>query len=181
MAGAIDHRLDGALRVGAHSRPRHSRGHRIDPDQRQPRAAAARDAETAILGDLHRLGRTVRSRRTDHHDRRSVRLDDRAVVSPDQRRAEDAAGRGRGGGHVRDLCRARRRRAARGGVVAVRMEAAQPDSRRAGQRDRRRGAPYLLGLGPAVSRSASSGFHRPRGAGRLRVWRDCWRHACPRC
>ena len=35
-----DHRPDGALRLGAHPRPRHPRGDRGDPDQRQPRRAA---------------------------------------------------------------------------------------------------------------------------------------------
>ena len=92
-------------------------GSRVEPQARAPQAA--------LVGDLDRLRRPVRRGRADHHDRRRVRLDDRAVLPPDQRRAQDAAGRGRGGGHVGDLRRAGRGRAAGGGAAAVRMEAAQ--------------------------------------------------------
>ena len=59
---------------------------------------------------LDRLRRTVRRRRADHHDGRRVRLADRAVLPSDQRRAQDAARRGRRGRHVGDLRRAGRRR-----------------------------------------------------------------------
>ena len=76
-----DHRRHGALRLGAHPRPRHPRGHRGDPHQRQPRRAPRGPPQAAVLGDLDRLGRPVRRRGADHHDRRRVRLAGRASSS----------------------------------------------------------------------------------------------------
>ena len=70
-------------------------------------SAEGRGAQAALVGHLDRLGRPVRRRGADHHDRRRVRLDHRAGLPPDRRRAEDAAGRGRGRRHVGDV-RARR-------------------------------------------------------------------------
>ena len=43
-------------------------------------AAQGRPAQAALLGDLHRLRRSVRRRGSDHHDRRRVRLDDRTAL-----------------------------------------------------------------------------------------------------
>ena len=84
VVGALIIGADGALRLGAHPRPRHPRSDRVDPHQRQPRRAARRAAQAAVVGDLDRLRRPVRRRRTDHHDRRRVRLADRAALPPDR-------------------------------------------------------------------------------------------------
>ena len=84
---------------------------------------------------------------------------DRAVLPPHQRRAEDAAGRGRGGRHVGDIRHAGRRGAAGGRAAAVRVEAAQP--RPGGARQRDRGGRATL---PARARVRS---FRSRAASRL--------------
>ena len=131
-----DHRTDGALRVGADSRARHSGSDRIDSDQRKPGPAEAGHPEAAVLGHLDRLRRSVRRRRSHHHDRRRIRVDDRAILPSDWRRAEDPAGGGRRRRDVGDFCRADGRPVAGGGAIVVRMEAAQRDSGGAGQRNR---------------------------------------------
>ena len=46
-------------------------------------AAEACDLEAAFIRNLHRIGRPVRRRGTDHHDGRRIRIDDRAVISSD--------------------------------------------------------------------------------------------------
>ncbi len=154
------HRPDGALRLGSHPRARHPGGDRIDPDQRQPRGAEAGHPEAALVGDLHRIGRTVWRRRSDHHDRRRVRIDDRAIFPFDQRGAQDAAGGRRRGRHVGDVQRADCGAPARRGTAAVRMEAAQPDSRRPGERNGGRGALVHSGRRRAVSGPAASTVRR---------------------
>jgi hypothetical protein len=101
----------GALVIGVMARygSERIRGHgipeaiEIDLDRRQPRAAAARHLEAALVGDLDRLGRTVRRRGTDHHDGRRVRLADRAVLPSHERRAKDAARRRSCGRYVGDV------------------------------------------------------------------------------
>ena len=115
----------------------------------QPRRAARRAPEAALVGDLDRLGRPVRRRGSDHHDGRRVRLDDRAALPPHERRAQDAARRGRGRRHVGDVRGADRGGAARGRAAALRVEAAQLRSRSRSRAPPRRAARrYLLGAGP---------------------------------
>ena len=130
--------------------------------------AEGRGAEAALVRDLDRVGRPVRRRGADHHDRRRLRLADRAVLPPHRRRAQDAAGRRRRGRHVGDLRRTGGRGAARGRAAAVRVEAAQLHSGGAGQRHRRRRAPLHHRHRSAVSGAAASDLHRARRARRLR-------------
>ena len=60
------------------------RSHRSDPDQRQPRRAQGGAAQAAVVGDLDRIGRAVRRRRADHHDRRRLRITHCTVFSSDR-------------------------------------------------------------------------------------------------
>ena len=104
--GRTDRRAHGAIRLGTHPRPRHPGSHCSDFDQWQPRGAEGRLPQTRCFGHCHRIGRAVRRRRPDHHDRRRVWIDDRAALSFDQRGAQDAA---RGWGrrwNVGNVCRA---------------------------------------------------------------------------
>jgi hypothetical protein len=101
------------------------------------------------------------------HDRRRVRVDDRATVSPHQHRAKDPARRGRRCGNVRDICVARGGGAAWGRVAAIRVEAPKPDSRGARQRGCGSFAAVHHGPGSAVSRSIPSRVYRPPRAGRV--------------
>ena len=55
-------------------------------------------AEADFICDFDRVGRAVWRGRADHHDRRRVRVDDRAAISSDERGAENVAGGGCGGG-----------------------------------------------------------------------------------
>ena len=110
IARRADHRADGAVRIGQDPRPRHSRGDRDDPLRRKQAVAQGRAAEAAVLGGLDRQRRAVRRRGADHHDRRRDRLAVRPAVPPQRRRAQDAAGRRRDGGHDRDFRHARSRR-----------------------------------------------------------------------
>ena len=126
-------------------------------------AAAGGAAEAALLGDLHRIWRTVRRGGADHHDRRRVRLDDRAALSPDRGRAQDAAGRRRRGRHVGHLRLAGGGGAARRRAPAVRAQAAQPDAGRARQRRGRRWcAATSSGQGRCSPSPTSTSRRRPR-------------------
>ena len=94
---------------------------------------------------------------------------DRAVLPSHQHGAHDAAGGGRGGRNVGDICLAAGGGAAGGRAAAIRMEAAQPDSRGVGQRGGRRGPPLHHRPGPAVSHAAACGLHRTARAAGLRA------------
>src|SRR5205814_2726925 len=130
-----------------------------------------RAPQTNFFGDLHRLGRAVRRGRPDHHDGRRVRIDDRPTFSPYKRGTEDAAGSGRSGRNVRDICFAGRSSLTSCRIVALRMEAAKLDSRGAGQRRSRRDAAILAWFWATVSGAGSSAFHRPQGFARVRAGR----------
>ena len=65
-----------------------------------PKIAPLKPISAAIC---HRFRRTLWRGRSDHYDRRSGWIADRAVDGFDRCRAHDAAGRWRGGGYVRDL------------------------------------------------------------------------------
>ena len=118
VIGALIIGVHGALWIGTHSRPRHPRGDRSDSDQREPCGTACRDPQAAVVRDFNRVRRTVRRRRTDHHDRRRGGIAHRAVFSSHQRGTKDLARRGRGGRHVGDVC------GAAGGGAAGRRVAA---------------------------------------------------------
>ncbi len=85
----------GSERIRGHGIPEAIEAILINGSRVEPRVAIS---EAAVVGHLHRIGRTLRRRRAHHHDRRRVRLHDRATVPPDQRGTQDAAGGGRGGG-----------------------------------------------------------------------------------
>ena len=65
---------------------------------------AGRIPQAVIVSDLHRLGRSVWSRRAHHHDRRRVRLNDCAVLPPHKYRAPHPIGRRCRCRHVRNIC-----------------------------------------------------------------------------
>ena len=155
-----DRRADGAVRIGPDSRPRHPGSHRSDPDQRQPRRAEGRGTQTN-LRHQHRVGRTVRRGRTDHPDRRRDRIADRAALSSDERREEDAARRRSGSRDVGDIRRSGRIGAPRGRAAAVRVEAAQHGAGRTGERHRRRGTPLHSRPRADLPRAGASDLHRP--------------------
>ena len=168
-------RRHGAVRLGAHQRPRYSGSDRGDPDQRQPHRSEGRAAQAAVVSHLDRIRRAVRRRRTDHHDRRRGRVADRAVLPPDQRRAQDAPGRRRGRRHVGDICGAARGGAPGGRAPALRVEASQPDSRRARQRHGGGDAPLHHRTGTALPGAGASGVHRAARPARLRAGRPARR------
>ena len=76
--------------------------------------------------------------------------------------------------HVGDLRRAGGGGAAGGRTAAVRMEAAQPDSGGAGQRDGGRGAALHPRTGAAVPGAAAPGLHRAARACWAAWSRACW-------
>ena len=168
VAGALDHRPDGPLRIRTHPRPWHPRGDRGHPHQRQPGRAEGRAAQADLVRDLDRLGRPVRRRGSDHHDRRRDRVADRAVLSSHERRTEDAAGGRRGRGYVGDLRRPDRVGPARGRTAALRVEAAQHDPGRAGKRHRRGHAPLHPRARPAVPGAGAPDLHRTGRTRRVR-------------
>ena len=67
----------GSERIRGHGIPEAIESILISGSRVQPTAS---HAQTAVGGDLDRLGRTVRRGGPDHHDRRRVRIDDRAIV-----------------------------------------------------------------------------------------------------
>ena len=66
--------------------------------------AQDRGTETDFGGDCDWFGRPVWRGRPDHYDGRRVWLAGRAMDAPDGRGANHAAGGGRGGGNVGDVC-----------------------------------------------------------------------------
>ena len=94
----------GSERIRGHGIPEAIEAILIRGSRVEPRVAVLKPLSSA---HLDRLRRAVRRRGPDHHDRRRVRLADRAVLSPHRRRAQDAARRRRGRRHVRDVRRAR--------------------------------------------------------------------------
>ena len=118
--------IGGALVIGLMARygSERIRGHGIpeaigDPHKWKPRRAEGGDSEADFLGYFDRLGRTFWRGRPHHHDWRRIWVDDRAVVSPNQRRAQNTAGGGRRGGNVGDVCCACRLGPASRGATAV--------------------------------------------------------------
>ncbi len=120
----------GSERIRGHGIPEAMEAILIGKSRMQPKVAVLKPL---VVGDFDRVGRPVRRRGADHHDRRVARFARRPGVPSDGRRAEDAAG-GRGGRRdVGDLRHADGRRAAGRRAAALRVEAAEPDPRRAGQ------------------------------------------------
>jgi hypothetical protein len=74
----------GSERIRGHGIPEAIEAH---PDQRQPRRTSRRRAEAGVSRDLDWIGRSIRRRRPDHHDRRRDRIAHRAVLPPHERRA----------------------------------------------------------------------------------------------
>ena len=181
MIGGLDHRLHGALRLRAHSRPRHTRSHRSHPAEGRAGRAPGRIPQAGVIGHLHRLRRAVRRGRPHHHDGRRVRLHDRAVLSSHQHRTPHAAGGGRRRRNVGYVCVAAGGGAALRRTPAVRMEAPQPDSRGHCQCRRCRDSPLHHRHGPAVPDAAARSLHRPARTAGLRAWWDCWRARSRRC
>ena len=107
----------GSERIRGHGIPEAIEAILINGSRVEPQGRAA---QAALGGDLDRIGRAVRRRGADHHDRRRVRVARRAVLSSHERRAQDAARRGRGGGHVGDVRGAGRVRHARRRAAALR-------------------------------------------------------------
>ena len=66
----------GSERIRGHGIPEALESILINGSRVEPQA---RDSEADLVGDLDRQRRAVRRRRADHHDRRRVRIDDRAV------------------------------------------------------------------------------------------------------
>ena len=175
------HRLHGTLRVGAHSRARHSGSDRVDPHQRQPGTAAPGDPEADFVRHFDRFGRTLRRRRADHHDRRRTRLDGRAVLSPHGQRAQDTAGGGSRGGNVGDVRSPGGRRAAGGRTAALRVEASQLRARGTRQRDGRSGSRLPAGPRARCFRCRITAWRCHRRPCSDVPWPEFSREACPRC
>ena len=117
--GRGDRGCDGAVRLREDPRPRHPGGAGSDSHRPEPHVREGRYPQAAVFRDLDRHGWTVRRRGADHHDGRRVRLVVRPGVPSVARRAEDAAGGGRGrrdGGGVRHTGG---RGPARGGAAAL--------------------------------------------------------------
>ena len=169
----------GSERIRGHGIPEAIEAILINGSRVEPRVALLKPLSSAIsIGSR----RPVRRRGTDHHDRRRLRLDDRAALPPDERRAQDAARRRRGGRHVGDVRGAGRRGAARGRAAALRVEAAQLHSGRAGERDGGGGAPLPASASGRSSRCPPHPIvHRARRAGAAASSPGCSPAGCRRC
>ena len=102
------------------------RGARVEPQSRR--------AQADLGGHRHRIRRSVRRGRPNHHDRRSLRFAGRAVARALRRRTHDAAGGRRRGGHVGNVCRAGRGNSARRRAASLRVASAFAGSRRGRKR-----------------------------------------------
>ena len=102
----------------------HSRSDRGHPLRRKPPVAQGRDPQATFLGNLDRQRRTIRRRRSDHHDRGRDRLAICAMLQAQRCRAQDAARCRCGSGHDRDIRDTARGDPAGDRGAAVRMEAA---------------------------------------------------------
>jgi hypothetical protein len=121
----------GSERIRGHGIPEALEAILIGRSRMSPKVAVLKPLSSAIsIGS----GGAVRRGRPDHHDRRGVRLDHRAGVSADGRRAKNAAGRRRRRRHDGDLRHSGHRRFAGGRTAVVRVEATQPLPRGAGLR-----------------------------------------------
>ena len=149
-------------------------GSRVEPKRR--------GAQAAVVGHLDRVGRAVRRRGADHHDRRRLRLARRPVLPPDRRGAEDAAG-------------GRARRAGMSATFATPVAAVllavelllfewKPRSlipvalASATAAVTRR---YILGAGAAVPGAAPRRVHRRARRPGAASWSGCWRAAYRCC
>ena len=169
--GRPGHRRHGTVRVRADPRARHSRSDRGHPHQRKPRRAQGRALEAAVVRDLDWIGRTVRRRRSHHHDGWSRRFPRRAVLPPHECRTEDPPGRRGSGRDVGDIRRSSRLGPPCSGAPAVRMEAEKPRSSSTRSRDSRGRATLPARPGSHLSSRAASRLHRARRTGWLRCVR----------
>ncbi len=156
----------GSERIRGHGIPEAIESILINGSRVEPRLAILKPLSSAISIGIRR---PVRRRRADHHDRRRVRLDDRAVLPSDQRRAQDAAGGGAAAGMSATF-------AAPVAAVLLAVELLLFEwkprslipvalaSATAGAARR-----YILGLGPLFPGPAASRVHRPGRAARLRA------------
>ena len=175
------HWLDGAVWFGTNSRSRHSGSHRSDFDQWQPRRAESRVSETALFGNFHRFRRTVWRGRSDHHDRRSIRLHDRAAFSFDERRTKNATGGGSGRRNVRNVCFTRRC-----SLLAVELLLFEWKPRSLipvalASAVAAVAAALSSGIRSALSRAGTPAVHRTQSVCWVARWSGFWRVSCQRC
>ena len=178
-----DRRLDGAVRIGAHSRARHPRSHRVHPDGRQPRAARSlailKPISAAVsIGTGGPFGAEGPIIMTGGAFGSMIA----PVLSPDQRRAPDLAGRGRGRGHVGHVRRAARVGAdrrwscccsngSRAAAIPVALASATACLARR----------YILGLGPLFPVASHPASYRRFRPGRAAWWPGWPRERYRRC
>ena len=93
----------------------------------------------------------------------AFRLHDRAVLPSHQRRTQNVAGRRRGRRNVGNLCLAAGGRPAVGRAAALRVEAAQPDSRRLASAAAAATRRYIIGMGPLFPTPPHAAFIGPQG------------------
>ena len=138
----------GSERIRGHGIPEAIESILLNGSRVQPKLAILKPLSSAIsIGSGGPFG----AEGPDHHDGRRIRVDDRAAISFEQYRAQDAAGGGSRGRYVGNL-----RGPAGGGpagsrTAVVRMEAAQPDPGGTGERYGGRRAAIHHGSRPAVS------------------------------
>lgn len=114
----------GSERIRGHGIPEAIEAILINGSKVEPKVAILKPLSSAIsIGSGGPF-----SRRPHHYDGRRIRIDDRAALSFIEYGTEDAAGGGRGRRDVGDIRRAGRGRIVGGRTIALRMEAAKPDS-----------------------------------------------------
>ncbi len=106
----------GSERIRGHGIPEAIEAILMNGSRVEPKVALLKPLSSAIsIGSGGPFG----AEGPDHHDGRRGWIDDRAVVSSDERGTKDAAGGGRGGRNVGDVCFASGGGAAGGGVAVV--------------------------------------------------------------
>ena len=151
----------GSERIRGHGIPEAIEAILINGSKVEPKVAILKPLSSA---DFHRHGRPIRRRRTDHHDRRRVRLHDRATVPPHRSTerktllvAGAAAGMSATFASPWPRCCSRSNCCCSNGSRAVLIPVALASV------DGGRGPPLHSRARTAVPRAAASGFHRPAG------------------